>query len=71
MTSFDKSVVVNTPLNRVQETCTNLAGLVYGVMSQDLNNYWLDGYTLSLERMDFSNIYGCHQELPLILWKKI
>jgi hypothetical protein len=71
MTSFDKSVVVNTPLNRVQETCTNLAGLVYGVMSQDLNNYWLDGYTLSLERMDYSNIYGCHQELPIFLSKKV
>lgn len=71
MCSFDKSVVVNTPINRVQETCTNLAGLKYGITSEYLNELWLDDFTIEFNRLNFDNIYGSHQELPIYLTKKV
>lgn len=71
MASFDKSCVVNTPINRVQETCTNLAGTQYGLSAKDLNDWWLDGFTIPLSHINFNNIYGCHQEMPISVIKRI
>jgi hypothetical protein len=67
MCSFSKSVVVNTPINRVQETCTNLAGVQYGITPEYMNDLWIQGFSINLDKMNFSNIYGCHQELPIPL----
>ena len=67
---FTESHVINTPLNRVQETCTNLAGKYYPAEAAELNDCWLDNYRISLQKMDFSNIIGCHQELQLHLTKE-
>lgn len=69
MACFTKSHVVNTPLNRVQDTCTNLAGQRFPADAKTLNDYWLDDYRPKLKEMDFSNIVGCHQEISLRLTK--
>lgn len=65
MMSFEQSVVINTPLNRVQDTCMNRAGEIHGQTAESLNKKYLEGYTLNLDSIDFSNIIGCHQELDI------
>ena len=69
MACFEKSYVINTPLNRVQETCHNGAGKFFGSTPEELNNKFLKGKRLALEGMDFSTIIGVHQELKLC-WEK-
>lgn len=65
MGCFKQSVVVNTPLNRVQETCTNRAGETFGCSAEEMNKRYLNGEKLDLDSIDFSNIVGCHQELDI------
>ena len=65
MACFEKSLVINTPLNRVQETCHNGAGKFFGSTPEELNKKFRDGERLTLEGMDFSTIIGVHQELKL------
>jgi len=70
MCCFEKSYVINTPLNRVQETCHNGAGKFFGSTPEELNKRFLNGERLTLEGMDFSTIIGVHQELKLCWSKK-
>lgn len=65
MGAFKQSCVVNTPLNRVQETCLNRSGETHGQDVTAMNNKFLAGYKLDLSSMDFSNVIGCHQELDI------
>lgn len=69
MMCFEHSVVVNTPLNRVQDTCHNRSGEVFGVSAADSNQAYLDGWAMDFDSIDFSHIVGCHQELN-IGWKE-
>jgi hypothetical protein len=69
MACFTESHIVNTPLNRVQETCTNLAGQHYPADPESLNDYFLQNYRIDLKKMNFSNTIGCHQEIQLHLTK--
>ena len=70
MSCFEKSFVINTPLNRVQETCHNGAGKFFGSSPEELNKKFLEGERLTLEGMDFSTIIGVHQELKLCWGEK-
>ena len=65
MGCLEKGCVVNTPINRVQETCHNGAGVFFGSSAKTTNERFLRGERLSLEEMDFSTIIGVHQELRL------
>jgi hypothetical protein len=65
MAAFEQSVVINTPLNRVQETCLNRAGETFGQSAEEMNKLYLDGNRLDFKSIDFSNIIGCHQELKI------
>ncbi len=69
MACFEKSFVINTPINRVQETCFNGAGKFFGNTPEELNNSFISGNRLSLESMDFSTVIGTHQEMKLC-WDK-
>ena len=68
MTCYAESVVVNLPVNRVQNEYTNRAGEKYGVSAEDLNASFLAG-----KRVNLAPIYAlkknrsCHHELPLQL----
>lgn len=66
MACLEKSCVVGIPVNRVQETCTNKAGFFFNNPPEKLNEEFLKGKRLSLEKMDFDTIIGCHQEIKLI-----
>ena len=65
MACFKNSYVINTPINRVQETYTNSAGIFFGSPQETLNEKFLQGKRLTLDGMDFSIIIGAHQELKL------
>ena len=65
MACFETSNVINTPVNRVQETCTNKAGIFFTEPAEELNSQFISGSRLSLEDMDFSTIIGVHQEIKL------
>ena len=69
MACFEKSFVINTPINRVQETCFNGAGKFFGKTPEELNESFIQGKRLSLESMDFSTVIGTHQEMKLS-WEK-
>jgi len=64
MSSLQKSFCVNIPANNV------LPGLYAGDKCyeslEDMNDKFLSGKRLSLEKSDFSNIIGSHQEVRLV-----
>jgi len=63
MTCFTHSVIVNSPTNRVQSVCPNRAGEVYGECAKTMNNSFVRGWYIDLDKTDFSDIVGCHQEI--------
>jgi hypothetical protein len=65
MAAFEQSVVVNTPINIVNEVYNNRQGEQFAVSVEEFNKRYLDGEVIDLEKIDFSNIIGCHQELYL------
>ena len=65
MGCFDTSYIVNTPINRVQETCLNPFGDKFGISQGKLNTKYLNGTVIDFDKIDFSDIIGCHQELEL------
>jgi hypothetical protein len=56
--------VVNTPINIAGDS-KNRAGEKFGISLKDMNRRYIDGETISLESIDFSNVVGCHQELEI------
>jgi hypothetical protein len=63
ISSYKTNKIVNSPINRVQETFKNLSGMFFGYFPEDLNEMYLDGLILNLEKMNFNEINGCHQEI--------
>jgi hypothetical protein len=63
MAAFENSSVVNSPTNIVQNTFQNRAGESFGISSKELNEKYLNGEIIDFDKIDFSNIVGCHQEL--------
>lgn len=66
MICYDKSIVVNNPCNKVQNYNNNHAG---SVRPDDLNDKFLDGYTISMSNIDGLENISCHQEIEIILEK--
>jgi hypothetical protein len=63
ISSYKYSKLVNTPINRVQETFQNLSGMKYKNSAEDLNEMYLDGVCFNFSKMDFNEINSCHQEI--------
>lgn len=63
ISSYEESKIVNSPINKVQNVFDNLAGINYGYSAEDLNEMFLDGVSFNLEKMNFNDIKGCHQEI--------
>jgi hypothetical protein len=64
MMCFDKSVIVNNPINRVQDTIKNRHG--------DISAEWLNEQFLAGKRIDLTPFIGiepkaCHMELPITM----
>jgi hypothetical protein len=65
MWSYKQSKLVNSPSNVVQSVFPNREGEFHGISAQELNDNFLSGREIKLNKIDFSNIVGCHQELEL------
>jgi len=63
---FDRSKVVNSPNNRVQETIENRSGDQYPYCKNHLMQLYLSGYRIKLENLDFSHVNSPHTEIKLI-----
>ena len=59
----EHSCLVGIPHNRVGPNYNNRNG---GGTAKELNDRWLAGERIDLERMDFSNIIGVHQEVEYV-----
>tara|TARA_R110002020_G_scaffold473660_1_gene703277 strand:+ start:130 stop:942 length:813 start_codon:yes stop_codon:yes gene_type:complete len=66
MCCFEKSVLVNTPINIVGSS-QNKSGENFGISLEDFNKQYLDGKRINIEKMDFENIIGCHQEIKMVM----
>ena len=62
MMCFDKSIIVNDPVNRVQDTVPNRHG---NVSAEYLNDLWLQGKRIRLEPFLGVKNNACHMELPI------
>jgi len=65
MICYDKSPMLNNPINRVQTVNDNLCG---GIAAEFLNEKFLKGATISLENFINLDNTSCHQEIqPIFL----
>jgi hypothetical protein len=64
MMCFDKSVIVNNPINRVQDTVPNRHGTV---TAEWLNEQFLAGKRIKLEPFIGIEPNACHVELPIVM----
>jgi hypothetical protein len=63
MASFAESALVVVPINRVQDSFPNIAGIYHGISPVELNQRYLSGEVVDYDKIDFSRINGTHQEL--------
>jgi hypothetical protein len=63
MASFQKSVLVTVPINRVQDAFPNQAGIFHPISAKELNRRYLNGEVIDYYSIDFSSINSTHQEL--------
>ena len=67
MASFQYSVVVNSPNNRVQDSHQdNRSGDFFDYDSKFLLDKYMSGYRINLSRLDFSHIQCPHTEIDLM-----
>lgn len=62
MSSFEQSILVNIPANRVQVDNNNKFS---GIDQKTLNNYYLNNQTIKLEPIEKVVPVSCHQEITL------
>jgi hypothetical protein len=60
-----QSVLVNAAVNRVQDIFQNKVGNKPEYKADVMNQRFLNGDRLSLDKTDLSDIVGCHQEIDL------
>jgi len=70
MVSYKYSALVGVPIGRVQQSIDDEMTIALQeskarVMRVEMNNQFLDNNFISLEKIDFSEINGCHQDLNL------
>lgn len=62
MICYDKSVLVNNPMNKVQEWNNNVHG---NISAESINEQFLSGKIINLEPFIGIENKSCHQELPI------
>ena len=60
-----QSIVVNSPNNKIQDTINTMAGERFSLPVKELNQQFLEGKVLNLDKIYGFDIKGCHQELNL------
>ena len=65
MLAFRESCLVSVPANVVADTFRNRASANEEYSAERLNRRFLAGERIDLDAMDFANVRGAHQEIPL------
>lgn len=65
MASCEQSVVVGAPVNKVNEMVGNTFGTYFSQSQEDMNKKFLDGKRIKLDKIEFLNVLGTHQEFIL------
>lgn len=63
MFMYDKSIIMNNPINKVQNWNNNIHG---NISSKELNDSYLKGKRISLETFKGFENTSCHQEIDII-----
>lgn len=62
-----ESTLVNVPVNRVNKEVENIFGTQFLQAEEDLNDKYLSGKRIILNKIDFSKVEGTHQEFLLLM----
>lgn len=65
MASPEQSYLVGIPINTVNSKCKNQFGTYFPQSQLDFNTKYLQGKRIKLEKIDFLNVLGTHQEFVL------
>lgn len=68
MICFEDSIIVNNPINKVQNYNNNFHG---NITADYLNEQFLNNYIIDLEDFKGINNNACHQEIEIKLMKKL
>lgn len=66
MSSYEESCLVGIPINVVTQTHRNRNGERYPHSADGLLGRYLEGQRIDLDALDFSDVRGAHQEIPLV-----
>jgi len=69
MVASQKSHVIVNTVNCCQDPPIG-AGLFFPTSLEEMNNRYLSDYVIDLNNFDFSDVIGCHDELP-VKWRKV
>jgi hypothetical protein len=67
MASYPLSCQVGLPINTVNQTHGNRFGLEHPVEVAELNRRFLEGERIDFAAMDWTDVHGAHQEMPLVI----
>lgn len=62
MIMYDKSIIINNPVNKVQNFNQNVHG---NISADHINKQYLNGRIISLKNIEGINNISCHQEIPI------
>lgn len=71
LVGFRESSVVGIPVNLVNVTHPNRAGVDPTLAPAALNARFLDGERIALDAMDFSSVHGAHEEIPILFERPV
>ena len=66
-TWLDNQRIAGKVLSKAIQEMSN--HLFPGISTKELNDRYLNGYTIDYDDLDFSNIKGCHQEIKMVFKK--
>jgi hypothetical protein len=66
MLAFENSCVVSIPTNIVSGTHENRSGQIAEYLPGALNERFLAGQRIDLDRMNFAHVHAAHAEIPLV-----
>lgn len=67
MSSYKHSILTNIPVNSTHGNKTDNWGKFVNQSFEELNNKFLSGLRVNIEKMDFSHVIGGHQEIEYII----
>lgn len=65
MSSLEQSCVVGVPINKVNDKVGNEHGNLYPQSQEEFNKKYLEGKRIRLDKIEFMNVLGTHQEFVL------